>query len=223
MRTGRPKQSLELTVEERRDLEAIVASRSLPHGLVRRAQMILLTESGVPVRETARRVKVTPPAVANWRKRFGEQRLAGLHDQLKPGRPRTHTDDDIAGLLNTALVRKPKAATHWSVRELAAQTGISKSTVQRYLALFGVQSHRATSFKLSNDPFFIEKVRDVIGLYLNPPDNALVLCVDEKSQVQALERTQPVLPMGLGYVEGITHDYVRHGTTTLFAALDRSF
>lgn len=212
--------SLELSAQERGDLEAIVASRSLPHGLVRRANMILLTESGVSIRETARRVKVTAPAVTNWRKRFREQRLAGLHDQLKPGRPRTYTEEDIAVLLNAALTRRPKGATHWSVRELSEETGISKSTVQRYLALFGVQPHRSKAFKLSTDPFFIEKLRDVVGLYLNPPDNALVLCVDEKSQVQALQRTQPLLPMGLGYVEGITHDYIRHGTTTLFAALD---
>jgi len=220
MATGRPKQSLDLTAQERTELESIVASRSLPHGLVRRARMILLTEDGVSVRETARRVKVTAPAVSNWRKRFREQRLAGLHDALKSGRPRTHDEERIAQLLNTALARRPKAATHWSVRTLAEHTGISKSTVQRYLSLFGVQPHRARSFKLSNDPFFIEKVREVVGLYLNPPDKALVLCVDEKSQVQALQRTQPVLPLGLGYVEGITHDYVRHGTTTLFAALD---
>src|SRR6202049_3132502 len=220
MGVGRPKSSINLTAEERRDLEVIVASRSLPHGLVRRANMILLTESGISIRETARRVKVTPPAVTNWRKRFREQRLAGLHDQLKSGRPRTHTEEDIAVLLNAALTRRPKGATHWSVRELSDETGISKSTVQRYLALFGVQPHRSKSFKLSTDPFFIEKLRDVVGLYLNPPDKALVLCVDEKSQVQALERTQPVLPMGLGYVEGVTHDYYRHGTTTLFAALD---
>lgn len=212
--------SLVLTVQERGDLESIVASRSLPHGLVRRARMILLTESGVSIRETARRVKVTPPAVTNWRKRFREHRLAGLHDQLKSGRPRTHSEEDIALLLNAALTRRPQGATHWSVRELGDETGISKSTVQRYLALFGVQPHRSKSFKLSTDPFFIEKLRDVVGLYLNPPDKALVLCVDEKSQVQALERTQPLLPMGLGYVEGVTHDYVRHGTTTLFAALD---
>ena len=212
--------SLELTAQERGDLEAIVASRSLPHGLVRRANMILLTESGVSIREAARRVKVTPPAVTNWRKRFREQRLVGLHDQLKSGRPRTHTEEDIAVLLNAALTRRPQGSTHWSVRDLAGETGISKSTVQRYLALFGVQPHRSKSFKLSTDPLFIEKLRDVVGLYLNPPDNAQVLCVDEKSQVQALERTQPLLPMGLGYVEGITHDYVRHGTTTLFAALD---
>lgn len=220
MRSGRPKHSLDLTARERQQLEGIVASRSLPHGLVRRARMILLTEGGMSVRQTAAHVKVTPPAVSNWRKRFREQRLAGLHDALKSGRPRTHDEERIAKLLNTALTRRPKAATHWSVRDLAGETGISKSTVQRYLALFGVQPHRSKSFKLSTDPFFIEKVRDVVGLYLNPPDKALVLCVDEKSQVQALERTQPLLPMGLGYVEGVTHDYVRHGTTTLFAALD---
>lgn len=212
--------SLQLTPQERGDLEAITVSRSLPHGLVRRANMILMTESGVSIRDAARRLKVTPPAITNWRRRFREQRLAGLHDQLKPGRPRTHSEDDIAALLNAALQSRPQGATHWSVRELASETGISKSTVQRYLSLFGVQPHRSRSFKLSTDPFFIEKLRDVVGLYLNPPENALVLCVDEKSQVQALERTQPLLPMGLGYIEGITHDYIRHGTTTLFAALD---
>jgi putative transposase len=220
MRTGRPKQSLELTVQERRDLTAVAASRSLPHGLVRRAQMILWTEDGMPVTEAARRLRVSPPAVGNWRRRFRELRLEGLHDQLKPGRPRSVDEERIAELLNTVLQRRPKAATHWSVRSLAAETGVSKSSVQRYLALFGVQPHRSKSFKLSTDPFFIEKVRDIVGLYLNPPDKALVLCVDEKSQVQALERTQPILPLGLGYVEGVTHDYYRHGTTTLFAALD---
>jgi transposase len=174
----------------------------------------------MPIREAARRLKVTPPAVTHWRQRFRDGRLSGLHDALKFGRPRSHDDEQVAALLNTALTRRPKGATHWSVRTLEAETGVSKSTVQRYLALFGVQPHRAQSFKLSTDPFFVEKVREVIGLYLNPPDHALVLCVDEKSQVQALERTQPMLPLGLGYVEGVTHDYVRHGTTTLFAALD---
>ncbi len=126
----------------------------------------------------------------------------------------------MAELVNTALTRKPNGNTHWSRRTLAIETGLSTTTVHRYMTLFGLQPHRSKSFKLSTDPFFIEKVRDIVGLYLNPPDHALVMCVDEKSQVQALERTQPVLPMGLGYVEGITHDYVRHGTTTLFAALD---
>jgi putative transposase len=126
----------------------------------------------------------------------------------------------VAQLLRTVLEKKPTAGTHWTVRSAAATTGLSKSTVGRMLALFGVQPHRSKSFKLSTDPLFIEKVSDIVGLYLNPPDHAVVLCVDEKSQIQALERTQPVLPLGLGYIEGITHDYVRHGTTTLFAALD---
>jgi transposase len=139
---------------------------------------------------------------------------------LRPGRPRTHDDEQVAELLKLVTQRKPEVATHWSVRSAAAVTGISKSTVGRYFALFGLQPHRTKSFKLSTAPFFVEKMRDIVGLYLNPPDKALVLCVDEKSQVQALERTQPLLPMGLGYIEGVTHDYYRHGTTTLFAALD---
>jgi len=151
---------------------------------------------------------------------FVERRLSGLYDELRPGRPRSIEDDRIAALLKRTLSRKPAAGTHWSVREAAKSSGISKSTVHRLFQAFAVQPHRSRSFKLSTDPFFIEKVRDIVGLYLNPPDHALVLCVDEKSQIQALNRTQPVLPMGLGYVEGVTHDYVRHGTTTLFAALD---
>jgi len=155
---------------------------------------------------------VASPLSARW--------VAGLHGERRPGRPRTHDDDRIAGLLRTVLHSKPEAATHWSVRSAALKTGISKSSVGRYFALFGLQPHRSKSFKLSTDPFFVEKVRDIVGLYLNPPDKALVLCVDEKSQIQALERTQPVLPMGLGYVEGVTHDYFRHGVLTLFAALD---
>jgi hypothetical protein len=146
--------------------------------------------------------------------------MAGLHNELKPGRPRSTEDEAIAALVNTALQSRPNGKTHWSRRGLAEATALSTTTVHRYLTLFGLQPHRTRSFKLSTDPFFLEKVRDVVGLYLNPPEHALVLCVDEKSQVQALERTQPVLPMGLGYVEGITPDYVRHGTTTLFAALD---
>jgi hypothetical protein len=155
-----------------------------------------------------------------WRQRYRTQGLAGLHDELRPGRPRTHGDEQVVGLIHRVLHSKPKGATHWSVRLVAEETGISKSTVGRYFKLFGLQPHRSKSFKLSTDPFFVEKVRDIVGLYLNPPDHALVLCVDEKSQIQALERTQPILPLGLGYVEGVTHDYFRHGTTTLFAALN---
>ena len=137
-----------------------------------------------------------------------------------PGVPRSHDDERVAEVINTALQSKPADGTHWTLRTMAEHTGISKSTVQRWFTLFGIQPQRQRTFKLSNDPFFIEKVRDIVGLYLNPPDHAVVLCVDEKTQIQALERTQPLLPLGLGYVEGVTHDYRRHGTTTLFAALD---
>ncbi len=179
-----------------------------------------LSADGESNQSIARALKVSTASVTYWQKRFGTDRLAGLHDLPKAGRPRTHDDDRIADLLNKVLRQRPKQATHWSVRGVAAETGISKSTIQRYFDLFGLQPHRSKSFKLSNDAFFIEKVRDIVGLYLNPPGKALVLCIDEKSQVQALERTQPMLPMGLGYLEGVTHDYYRHGTTTLFAALD---
>ena len=220
MAAGRSERSLQVTSEERAQLESIATSRSLPAALVRRAKIILMTEAGLTDRQAAKRLQVTQPTVSMWRRRFRAARIAGLHDELRAGRPRTHDEDRLAQMLNTALSSKPVAGTHWSVRTLGEATGISKTTVQRYLSLFGVQPHRTKSFKISNDPFFIEKVREIVGLYLNPPDNALVLCVDEKSQCQALERTQPVLPMGLGYLEGITHDYVRHGTTTLFAALD---
>ena len=209
-----------LTREERLQLESIARSRSLPHGLVRRAQIVLGSADGVGGSELARRHRISRPTVSLWRKRWRENGLAGLHTELRPGRPRSIEDEQVAELIATALNRKPQAATQWSVRSLAAETGLSPTSVHRYIGLFGLQPHRVKSFKLSNDPFFVEKVRDIVGLYMNPPENALVLCVDEKSQCQALERTQPVLPMGLGYVEGITHDYVRHGTTTLFAALD---
>lgn len=147
-------------------------------------------------------------------------RRAQMILDMADGESSSTSEERVAELINTALTQKPKGKTHWSGRSLAKESGLSKSTVHRYLSLFGVQPHRSRTFKLSNDPFFIEKVRDIVGLYLNPPDHALVLCVDEKSQVQALQRTQPLPPMGLGYVEGITHDYIRHGTTTLFAALD---
>lgn len=217
---AKARRSLDITSEEHEQLKAIASSRSLPAALVRRAKIVLLTEEGMSDRETARHLDISQPTVSLWRRRFLAARINGLHDELKPGRPRSHGDEQIAQLLNTVLSTKPEAETHWSVRSLAETTGMSKSTVQRYLALFGIQPHRSKSFNLSNDPFFIEKVRDIVGLYLDPPHNALVLCVDEKSQCQALERTQPMLPLGLGYVEGVTHNYIRHGTTTLFAALD---
>jgi len=160
------------------------------------------------------------PSVVKWRTRFNEQGIMGLYEELRPGAPRSIHDEHIALLLRHTLETQPNGATHWSCRSLARETGLSKSTVQRVWRTFGLQPHRQKHFKLSTDPFFVEKVRDIVGLYLNPPDKAMVLCVDEKSQIQALERTQPLLPLGMGYVEGVTHDYMRHGTTTLFAALD---
>jgi len=217
---GRPAKELIVSNDNRAQLESIARSQSLPALLVRRAQMVLRMADGESNSEVARRFGVSRPTVTLCRTRFRERGIAGLHNELKAGRPRSTEDEVIATLVNTALQSRPKGKTHWSRRGLAEATGLSKSTVHRYLTLFGLQPHRTRSFKLSTDPFFIEKVREVVGLYLNPPEHAVVLCVDEKSQVQALERTQPVLPMGLGYVEGITHDYVRHGTTTLFAALD---
>ncbi len=217
---ARSNSAVVLTREERLQLESIARSRSMPHGLVRRAQIVLSSADGLGTSELARRHRVSRPTVSLWRKRWRDSGLAGLHTELRPGRPRSIDDERVAELVATTLSSKPEGQTHWSVRSLAAETGLSASSVHRYIRLFGLQPHRSKSFKLSNDPFFIEKVRDIVGLYLSPPENALVLCVDEKSQCQALERTQPVLPMGLGYVEGITHDYKRHGTTTLFAAFD---
>ena len=217
---GRPNQQLEVSRSEREQLEAVVRSRSLPHGVVQRARIVLLSADGVGSNEVAQRCGVSPQTVSHWRRRFRKCGVEGLHDELKSGRPRSIDDEQVAELIQKVLRDKPEGATHWSVRGVAEASGISKSQVQRYFALFGLQPHRSKTFKLSTDPFFVEKVRDICGLYLNPPDKALVLCVDEKSQIQALERTQPVLPMGLGYTEGVTHDYIRHGTTTLFAALN---
>jgi putative transposase len=220
MTIGRPKAGLVLSADEHAQLSALAASRSLPHAMVARAKLVLWAAQGESNSAIAQRLNWSMPTVGKWRQRFVKQRVAGLYDELRTGRPRTYGDEQVAALINRVLRSQPQHATHWSVRSVAQDTGVSKSTVARYFALFGLQPHRSKSFKLSTDPFFVEKVRDVVGLYLNPPDNALVLCVDEKSQVQALERTQPVLPMGLGYLEGVTHDYYRHGTTTLFAALN---
>ncbi len=217
---GRPNTAVTVGAAEAAQLSAISRSRSLPHSLVRRARIVLMSAEGISNQTIAARCGVSVPTISHWRRCWRERGIAGLHGELRPGRPRSYDDERVAALMRKVLHSRPHHATHWSVRGVAVQTGISKSTVARYFALFGLQPHRTKSFKLSTDPFFVEKVRDVVGLYLNPPDKALVLCVDEKSQIQALERTQPVLPMGLGYVEGVTHDYYRHGTTTLFAALN---
>jgi len=220
MRTGRPKEPLVLSQEEREQLSGIANSRSFPHGLARRAQIVLLAGDNVPYHAIADKVGVSPQTVCNWRKRYLKQGMTGLHDEMRPGRPRTISDEEVAMLVRKTIETKPADGTHWTIRSVARETELSRPTVHRIWRAFGLQPHRQTHFKLSTDPFFVEKVRDIVGLYLSPPDKAMVLCVDEKSQVQALDRTQPVLPIGLGYVEGVTHDYVRHGTTTLFAALD---
>src|SRR5215471_19093663 len=220
MAMGRPKATLVLDSELREQLESLANSRSVPAGLVRRAKIILLSASGKTNREVALQLEMTNATVGKWRRRFLEQGVSGLHDELRPGRPRPISDERVAQLVRKTLKTKPKEGTHWSIRQIAEHTRVSKSTVHRIWQAFGLQPHRQKHFKLSSDPFFIEKVRDIVGLYLHPPENAVILCVDEKSQIQALERTQPMLPMGLGYVEGVTHDYRRHGTTTLFAALD---
>lgn len=218
---GRPKkQEIVLSDLERKDLLKLTKSRTSQHGLVRRAQIILASSDGESSTCIARRLGISCGTVSHWRKRFLEQGLVGLHGEQRPGRPRNHEDETVAQLLHTVLETVPTQGTRWTVRSLERSTGISKSAVQRFLNLFGVKPHLTKSFKLSTDPLFVEKVRDIVGLYLNPPDNAMVLAVDEKTQVQALERSQPVLPLGFGYVDGITHDYFRHGTTTLFSALD---
>jgi putative transposase len=209
-----------LSASERDELVSITRSRSLPQALATRARMVLLAADGHSNTAIAERLGLSKPTVGTWRQRYRVQRVQGLYDEPRPGGPRSIRDEEVAALIRKTLKTKPKDGTHWTCRSIAAETKLSKSTVQRVWKAFGLQPHRQKHFKLSTDPFFIEKVRDIVGLYLSPPDSAMVLCVDEKSQIQALDRTQPLLPLGLGYVEGVTHDYVRHGTTTLFAALD---
>lgn len=192
----------------------------MPHGLVQRANIILMAARGISNTDIAEKLRISRPTVGMWRRRYLDHGLEGLHDELKPGRPRSISDEKVASMVRKTLESTPKGSTHWAARSLAASVKVSKSTVHRVWNTFGIQPHRQKHFKLSNDPFFTEKVRDIVGLYLSPPKKAIVLCVDAKSQIQALDRTQPMLPMGLGYAEGVTHDYVRHGTTTLFAALN---
>ena len=220
MAIGRPKPQLQLSTEVKKQLETIANSRSLPYAQVRRAQIILLSAQGLTNTAIAKKVGLSNAMVGMWRQRFIDQGLMGLYDQPRPGAPRTISDEQVAQLIQKTLNKKPKGATHWTCRSIAKETNLSKSTVQRIWSAFNLQPHRQKHFTLSTDPYFVEKVRDIVGLYLNPPDKAMVLCVDEKSQIQALERSQPVLPMGLGYVEGVSHQYMRHGTLTLFAALD---
>ena len=209
-----------LSDAERGELEQRARRRKSSHGAVRRARIVLLAADGLNNCAIAEKLDVSRRTVGLWRSRFAERRLAGLDDEPRPGAPRKIGDDKIAEVVTRTLETVPEDATHWSRRSMARATGVSVTTVHRIWGAFGLQPHRVESFKLSSDPLFVAKVRDIIGLYLDPPERALVLCVDEKSQIQALDRTQPMLPMRPGQVERRTHDYKRHGTTTLFAALD---
>jgi transposase len=185
-----------------------------------RCRIILACAEGASNKEVAARLGSTPHAVGRWRSRFVQYRIAGLGDMPRPGGPRTVTDEQVAAVVTKTLESTPKNATHWSTRSMAKEMGLSQSSVSRIWRAFGLQPHRSETFKLSTDPYFVDKVHDVVGLYLDPPERALVFCVDEKSQIQALDRSQPVLPMMPGVPERATHDYVRAGTTTLFAALE---
>src|SRR4051794_17159101 len=211
---------LALAPAERAGLEALVRRRKTAQDLALRARMVLRCAGGATNQAVAREVGACAHTVGKWRERFAKDRLEGLRDAPRSGAPRTVTDERVAELLVRTLEATPADATHWSTRAMAAACGLSPATVQRVWHAFGLKPHRVETFKLSADPEFVEKVRDIVGLYLSPPDRALVLCVDEKTEMQALERTQPVLPMRPGQPERRTSDYPRHGTSSLFAALD---
>jgi transposase len=211
---------LVLTPAERAELEKLVRRRKTAQDLALRARIVLRCAGGATNQAVAREVGACAHTVGKWRERFAKERLEGLRDEPRSGAPRTVTDERIADLLVRTLEAAPEDATHWSTRAMAAACGLSPATVQRVWRAFGLKPHRTETFKLSSDPEFVDKVRDIVGLYLAPPDRALVLCVDEKTEMQALEPPQPVLPMRPGQPERRTADYVRHGTSSLFAALD---
>src|SRR6266498_4131485 len=217
---GRPKAELVLTDDERETLQRWVARRKSSQQLALRSRIVLECATGDDNSAVAERLGVSRPTVGKWRSRFFQHRLDGLVDEARPGAPRKITDEQVEKVLTDTLETTPKNATHWSRASMAKQSGLSESTVGRIWKAFQLKPHRTETFKLSTDPQFIDKVRDVVGLYLDPPDKAVVLCVDEKSQVQALDRSQPVLPMMPGMPEKRTHDYARNGITSLFAALD---
>jgi transposase len=209
-----------LSSEERATLQSWSKARSQPQRLVQRAQVVLLAAAGIENQEIAARLRISRPTVQLWRQRFLALRAAGLEkDAPRPGRIPRITSSQVTAIVEATLHRKPPNATHWSTRTMAEAQGVSEATVRRIWQRHNLKPHRLDTFKLSRDPQFVDKLVDIVGLYLNPPDKALVLCVDEKSQIQALDRTQPGLPMKPGRCGTMTHDYKRHGTTTLFAAL----
>src|ERR1700681_3866983 len=217
---GRCFAPLELDEVERAELTSLASRRSTAQALALRARIVLACADGEQSKVVAARLAVDPDTVGKWRRRFAEHRLDGLWDEPRSGTPRTIEDTRIEAVIVRTLETKPPDATHWSSRGMARACGLSVSTVQRIWRAFGLQPHRLGSFKLSTDPDFVAKVRDVVGLYVSPPAHAVVLCVDEKSQIQALDRSQPMLPMRPGQPARRSHDYKRHGTTSLFAALD---
>src|SRR5206468_303802 len=219
MRTGRPIPPLILTEDERDTLERWARRPTTARALAERARLVLECAAGKTNTVVARELRLTTRTIGKWRTRFLGQRLEGLLDEPRPGEPRRITDDDVERVMRVTLETTPRDATHWSTRTLARRCGLSQTAVSRIWRAFSLRPHRVKTFKLSKDPLFIEKVRDIVGLYLDPPDKALVICVDEKSQIQALDRTQPLLPMRPGQIERRTHDYERHRTTTLFAGL----
>ena len=209
-----------LSDDERETLERWARRPKSSQALALRCRIVLACADAGHVIEVAERLGVDPHTVGKWRRRFLADRLDGLHDEPRPGTPRTISDDDVESVIGKTLEETPVGATHWSTRSMAKATGMSQSAISRIWRAFGLKPHLVDSFKLPPDPLFVDKVRDIVGLYVNPPDGALVLCVDEKTQVQALDRTAPVLPLRPGLPERRTHDYVRHGTTNLYAALD---
>jgi len=219
-RTGRPTVQIVLTDEEREVLERWARRPKSAQALALRCRIVLAAADGLANTEIAARLDCVPATASKWRRRFAEARLDGLHDEPRPGKPRTVTDDDVERVIVKTLEEQPADATHWSSYSMAKAAGVSQSTVHRIWRAFGLKPHLVDEFKVSPDPQFIDKVRDVVALYLNPPDAAVVLCVDEKTQVQALDRTAPILPMMPGVPERRTHDYKRNGVTNLYAALD---
>ena len=217
---GKPAVSIDLSTAERCELEGLARRRKTALGLARRARIVLAASEGLENKTIVALLGVDANTVGKWRRRFAMHRCEGLYDEPRPGAPRRIGDDAVAETIRRTLEETPADATHWSLRGMARATGYAPSTIHRIWKAFGLQPHRVETFKLSSDPFFVDKVRDIVGLYLAPPERALVLCVDEKSQIQALDRTQPLLPMRPGQVERRSHDYKRHGTLSLFAALD---
>jgi transposase len=220
-RTGRPQvQILTLTAEERAALERMAARPRSARHLAFRAKVVLRCAGGGFNQDVASELRTHRQTVARWRSRFIADRLDGLYDEPRPGAARTITDDDVEAVVTKTLESTPRGRTHWSTRSMAKNVGMSHSSIGRIWRAFGLQPHRTETARLSQDPLLVEKVRDIVGLYMSPPDNAVVLCIDEKAQIQALERAQPILPMDLGRPERRTPDYIRHGTTDLFAALN---